>query len=214
MNARVLLLLAAVTPAFAQFTAIDTPTGSYTGSTTVIPIVGADSASVASLTNGVQTVSFSSNLDIHTVPGGGWSTWASPPNTESATPRVVGTYNNSIGSMTLTLATPATTFGFELEPNTFNNYSFTATFRNGSTVLGTITRTVNGDGGARLFAASSSTPITSVIITAPNGFALAQIRYGNPATATVPTLTTTGIFGLGALLAAAGALLARKQQLA
>ena len=181
--------------------------------------MGSNGASVASITNGIQTVSFSNNLDIHTVPTSGWATWGSPPNTESATPRVVGTYS-ALTSFTMTLSVPSYTVGFEIEPESFDSptYSITATFRNGVTTLGSITRSVAGNAGALLAAASSGTPITSVVLTIPSGaqgFAIAQFRYGttNPFL-TVPVLSTTGVCGLGALLAAAGALLARKQQLA
>jgi hypothetical protein len=213
MNARVLLLLAAAAPAFAQFTPISTPTGSYTGSTTSIPVVGANFSTLTSLSSGAQTVTFSSTLDVRTVPGGGWATWASPPNTESATPRVVA----ALGAPTLTLilAQPASTFGFEIEPNDTGVFTITATFRNGGSTLGTITQGIQGNAGARLIAASSTTPITSVVISAPSGggFALAQIRFGSPTVNTVPALGPSGTAGLGMLLAAAGALLARKQQL-
>jgi hypothetical protein len=218
MNVRICLLLAAVTPLFAQFTPVNTPTGSYTSSTTLIPITGSNGASVASITNGVQTVTFSTNLDIHTVPSGGWATWGAPPNTESATPRVVGTYS-ALTSLTLTLSAPSYTVGFEVEPSSFVSptYSITATFMSGATTLGSVTRSVAGNAGALLAAASSGTPITSVVLTIPaaaQGFAIAQFRYAttNPFV-TVPVLSTTGVCGLGMLLAAAGAMLARKQQL-
>jgi hypothetical protein len=90
---------------------------------------------------------------------------------------------------------------------------------NGGTALGTITQSISGASGARLAASSATQPITSVVVTAPagaGGFAIAQLRYGfqsTPPPTGVPTLDTTASCGLGVLLAAAGALLARKQQL-
>jgi hypothetical protein len=58
----------------------------------------------------------------------------------------------------------------------------TAHFYNGATLVGSITRSVDGDGGAVLFAASTdgSTAFTSVVFSAEagsNGFALANLRY-------------------------------------
>jgi hypothetical protein len=210
------LVIAAI-PAFAQFTPVSTPAGSYTSSTTLLAITPPNGTSLSSLTDGTQTVSLSTALSAQTVPGGGWSTWGAPPNTESSTPRVLARYS-ALTSLTLTLSVPATTFGFEIEPNTFAAFSITATFLNGATTLGSVTRTVNGSAGALLAAASSTTPITSVELTVPsgaNGFAIAQLRYSTASSGptAIPTLNTAGMCGLGMLLAAAGAMLARKQQM-
>ncbi len=213
MNVRVFLLLAAAAPAFAQFTPVTAPSGSYTSGTAVIPITPPNNTPVGSITDGIQTVSFSVNLSAQTVPGGGWSTWGAPPNTETATPRVLALFSGT--TATLTLSQPARTFGFEIEPNNFGNHTITATFMGGSTTLGTVTLSVAGNAGALLAAAVSTPSITSVVISAPTagGFAIAQVRYSLATATTVPALTTTGVCGLGMLLAAAGALLARKQQL-
>jgi hypothetical protein len=74
-------------------------------------------------------------------------------------------------------------FGFELEPNN-GTQTVAVTFYNGATPLGTITRSVPYASGALLFAASSTTPITRVVLTVPagaGGFAMAQFRFGNAA---------------------------------
>jgi hypothetical protein len=99
----------------------------------------------------------------------------------------------------------------EIEPDSFGSFSVSVDFMNGATTLGTVTRTVNGNAGALLFAATSTTPITSVVITTPlaaNGFALAQLRYRAPAAAAaatpVPTLTEWGMITLTSLLAMFG----------
>jgi hypothetical protein len=203
---------------FAQtFTPISTPGGTYTSSTAVMPITPANNTIMNSITDGTQTITFSTPLTVHTVPGGGWATWGSPPNTESATPKVLGTYT-SITTATLTLAVPSSTFGFEIEPDTFSTFSITATFMNGSTVLGSVTRSVNGSAGALLAAAASTPAITSVVLTVPagaNGFAIAQIRYAaaSPSISAVPApaLGLPGLCALGIALLAAGSLLARSQ---
>jgi hypothetical protein len=101
--------------------------------------------------------------------------------------------------LSLTLSTPVYTFGFEYEPNTFDVFSVSVAFMNGATTLGTVTQRVHGMAGSRLFAATSTTPITSVVITPSggNGLAIAQLRYaasGTPtSTAAVPSASTTSL---------------------
>ena len=204
-------------PAFAQFTPIATPVASYTGSTTVLSIPGANFSTTSTLADANETLTFSNPVDVRTVPSGGWGTWNSPPATESATPKVL--YNSGL-SLTIGLSSPKTIFGFEVETNNSGTYSVTATFYNGATVLGTITQSIVSTSGALLAAASSGTPITSVTITAAagsGGFAIAQLRYASPAAP--PTVTSVPVLGLPAmgalaiLLLACGSLLARRQKL-
>jgi len=176
-------------------------------------VTAANLAAVSSVTNGSQTVTLSTTLQARTVPGS-WATWGSPPNTEGNTPRVLADIVGTASPLTLTPSVPATTFGFEVEPN-WGTHSITADFRSGSTSLGTITRSVNGDSGALLFAASSTTPITSVVLTAPSaafGFALAQFRMNVGVVVTsVPASGSAALCSLALLLLATGAMLARKR---
>ncbi len=199
-------------PAFGQFTPISTPTPAYTGGTTILAITGADLTPAPSLTDGTQTATFSTGLQARTVPGT-WATWGSPPNTEGATPRVVTEITGAVTTLTITLSASTNTFGFEFEPNA-GTQSISAAFMDGATTLGTVTRTVAGTSGALLFAASSTTPITSVVLTVPagaGGFALARLRYeGVPAPA-VPLPSTLILCGVGILLLAARGLLERRQ---
>lgn len=210
------LSLAGCIPAFGQFNVIAVPVSSYTAGTSLVPITAADNATVTSITDGTQTIAFSGTDYARTVPDS-WYTWGAPPATESATPRVVAAF--SVTSLTVALSVPSHTFGFEIEPNgsgtTPQTYVITAQFYNGATLLGTVSQSINWQSGALLAAASDSTPITSVVITAPasaNGFAMAQFRYGstllNPVYAT-PLPGTFFMGGLGMMLLAAGALLAR-----
>jgi hypothetical protein len=207
--------MAGCLPAFAQFVPIGTPNAGYTGGTTLISISQPDCTTVTSLTGGAETVGLGASMVINTAtvfPGGcgGWGTWGSPPNTETATPRIVDT---QLTSTTLSLSAPAQTFGFEVEPENVGSYTFTATFYNGGTAVGTISIPVVGNAGARLIAATSATPITGVTISAPgsNGFAMANFRFALPTAPTVPTLRTAAFAGLGLLLAAAGVLLVQRQ---
>lgn len=209
------VMLAAAAPAIAQFTPVSTPGASYTSSTTLIAITQGNGTPAPSISGGGQTVTFSTSLTAGAV-GSGWSTWGAPPNTESTTPRIVYTFT-SLSSLTMTLSSPASAFGFEIEPNSFGVHPFTATFMNGSTTLGSVTRNVEGNAGALLAAAMSTPSITSVVLTIPSsaaGFALAQFRFSFPAVTAIPSVSTTGICGLGMALLAGGALLARKQQMA
>jgi hypothetical protein len=207
----------ATAPAFAQLVTYTTPTSAYTGSTSLMSIPGANLSTTTTLTDGTETLTFSSTVDVRTVPGGGWSTWASPPNTESATPKVLAV-TTGLTSMTITLSTPHNKFGFEFEPNN-GTQAITVTYFNGATTLGSIPLTVAGSSGARLFAANSSTPITHVVIAAPagaNGFAMAQFRYGDqpplPGATSIPTLSEWGMIILSSLLALGAIFTLRRQR--
>src|SRR4030095_1268530 len=136
-------------PAKADFVPIPQPNAAYTSSTTQIPVVGADFVTINSISDGTLTVNFSSPVERRTVPGS-WGTWGSPPFTEGNTTRLL--FCTSCSTLTLTLSSGVRTFGFEMEPNSFQTFSMQAQFFNGATLIGTITQNVTGDSGARLFA--------------------------------------------------------------
>src|SRR5215831_5068271 len=131
-----LALCAISLPAHAQFTPIAQPDAAYLGSTTLIPITAADFDIVSSLSDGTLGISFSSDLAAATVPDT-WTSWGSPPDTETATPRVLWTQGET--SLTLTFDNPVGIFGLEAEPNTTGPASITATFLNGGATVGEIT---------------------------------------------------------------------------
>jgi hypothetical protein len=217
------LAFAGCIPAFGEFSPISTPTTAYTGSTTLIPITAANGTLLTSLTDGTQTIALSTAFSAQTVPSAVWAGWGSPPNTESSTPRILaytGQMANitPITSLTLTPSLPCTTFGFEIEPDVWDFFTVSANFYSGSILIGTVSRSINGNAGALLMAASSNAPITSVVITISedaNGFAMAQFRYTKASTSpAIPTLRTAAVGALGLLLAGAGALLARAKSTA
>jgi hypothetical protein len=119
----------------------------------------------------------------------------------------------------MTLGSPVNTVGFEIEPANSGGlpaaaFPFTATFFNGTTPVGTVSRPVTFNSAA-LIAASSAAPITSVRITAPGsagGFAIAELRSGNLAlpAASVPAAGPVALGGLALLLAGTGFVLARR----
>lgn len=100
---------------------------------------------------------------------------------------------NPISTLTMTLAGVAVkTFGFEAQPDSSGTDMMTATFYNGATDLGSIPLKVSGNGGAMLFAASSDTAFTKVVLTdttssgpaacaQPNcdDFAIANVRFSS-----------------------------------
>jgi len=184
----------------------------YLSGTTKIDIAAiSDFSQVSSISNGTQSIDFSETLTKSQVPSG-WSTWNNPPGTESSTPAVLFT-STSTTILTLSLQIPSTSFGFELEPNLFGfSGQVTADFVQGSTVVGSVTRTVSGISGALLFAATSySNPFTSVVVMAPSGsggFAMAQFRYST----TVPVPEPASIAMVAQALAAVGFYTWRKRR--
>lgn len=164
------------------FTAIPLPSSTYLSGTSKIDFSAlANGTPAASISDGVVTVSFSGVSFVkRSVPGGGWATWSSPPFSEDPTPAVLADYGASGAS--LTLSSPVSTFGFELEPNPFSFQNFTVQFliMSGSTVIGEIPINLTGSAGARLFAASvRGARFDRVVIVAPAaiGFGIAQVRY-------------------------------------
>lgn len=140
---------------------------------------------------------FSSPLVQLSVPGS-WATWNCPPATESCTPNVL--YTN--GATTIHLISGGyNTAGVEVEPDQFAIETISVTFNDqfGSPIA-TITRTVNGSGGALLFALQDDTPgkwISHLDIVDSNGddFAISQLRQGN----SIPEPGTMLMFGSGIL---------------
>src|SRR5947199_387578 len=103
-------------PAFGQFSPISTPTPAYLSGTLAMTLTVPDSTVLSALTAGTQTITFSSSMTALTVGAvGGWGFWGSPPQTESSTPRVLATPADLTG-LTMTLASPVNTVGFEIEP--------------------------------------------------------------------------------------------------
>jgi len=173
-------------PAKADFNPIPTPTAGYTSSTSLINIAGIPDGTtvIPSVTDGIQTVSFGALMNKTTV-GVGFATWGAPPFTESSTPAILTTPPTPVivTTLQLLLSVPSLTFGFELQGDAQNTTNeFNVQFYEGAVPVGNITQFINGNAGARLFAAfSTDSPFTSVVITnvdgQAGGFAIANLRY-------------------------------------
>jgi hypothetical protein len=165
----------------ADFTPIAVPDAAYTSSTSLINLgyIPEGTTAIASVTDGTQTVGFDVDMTKTTV-GVDWATWNSPPAVESSTPDVL--YQSSSNILVMSLSVPSTTFGFELQGNELNSSQFYVAFMEGVNLVSFVDLLVDGNGGALLFAGSTTTsPFTSVIITNTsldsNGFAIANLRY-------------------------------------
>jgi hypothetical protein len=150
--------------------------GTYLSTTTKIGFPPEFSL-VNSVSDSKLTATFSSQLQVLDVSTGSWGTWNSPPATEDANPLVLWTQGKA--TLTITFSTPVTTFGVEMQPNQQTVDTETATFFNGAASQGVITRQVDGNGGALLFAAvTNGLPFTSVLLSDNGGdFGFAELRY-------------------------------------
>jgi hypothetical protein len=181
----------------AGFVPIPQPDATYLAQTTLLPISGNDFDTVISLSSGSFTVSFDSPLVVLTTPTT-WSNWGSPPDVESSTPRVLWT--NGVTALTITLSNPVGLFGFEAQPNTQVVSSLLASFFLGGNPIGEIPLDVDGTGGARLFAASSTDFFDTVVLSSTDDFAIAQVRFGSvPEPGFLVHLIGLGVVGIPAL---------------
>jgi hypothetical protein len=177
------------------------PNAAYTSSTNLLPVTAPELSNVNSLTDGIFTATFSEPLQVATVPTN-WFNWGTPPTVESATPRVLITPGTTATLLTITFSQAVSVFGLEAMPDAFGTTQMTENFYNGATNIGSIVLSPDGSVSALLFAASSTTPITSVDITAVGtDFAVANLRYSLATTVPEPGTWMGIMTGLGLIVA-------------
>jgi len=190
------LLVFLATSTIASATVIVNPDAAYTSSTTLINIPGADLTTTNILTNGTVTINFDQTMTVATVPDT-WATWNTPPNAETATPRIL--YNDTGLVFSFNLSVGVTTLGFEFENDGGGATTATAQFRHGTTVLESVVLGIDSGAGSRLFAVTEGTTIDNVIVTQlspAGGGGFANFRYSG-ADAATPEPGTLALLPVG-----------------
>jgi hypothetical protein len=183
----------------------------YDTATTLIDISGlSDFESVGTISGGGLEVGFTPSMVKLSIPEE-WGSWGSPPNTELNTAACPGLgincppvlWSNGNSSVTITLGSPESVFGFEAQPDNPTVEPIMATFYLTDGTTYPIDLFPNGYYGALLFAVSSSVPIDKVTLTNGVGddFAIAEVRFSTTPLNTAPEPSTiflapTGIAGL------------------
>ncbi len=122
---------------------------------------------ITELTAGDCTLTFSPGVEVRS--------FGLPPD-----PRVLFSQDATSIEMTFSENCAASTFGFEGHSILFDTaVEMTATFY-GDELLGTISLSVLGRAGPRLFAADSDPPISRVVFSAKTAFAVGRIRFALP----------------------------------
>ena len=170
------------------FISYDNPDATWVGSTTGIAITTAISDTTSAIGNSDIIITFSKAATGYTA-----TIWSPAPyGTIQLGDTTLYTAIGSTQSLTLSFSKAVSSFGVELETRDLIRIrDFTVNFYNNSTIIGTITRTINNTGiftgtytptnaGARLFAASYDGGITGIAITTTsnNGIVAANFRFG------------------------------------
>lgn len=115
--------------------------GTYVSQTSMLPMVGNELDVIGSLTDGSQSASFSIPMQILEV-GSGWGNWSAPPFSENEFPVVLWT--QGVATLEINLSEASSTFGFELQSNETGLFNFTTIFSNSTTVLHSISQSIQG----------------------------------------------------------------------
>lgn len=172
----VVAALATVAVPVGAVTQIMSPNPTYLDDTALLGVPAPTGPTRTSVTDGILKVDFSSALRPRRV-GINWNTWGTPPDTEASKPSVW--FSQAANSVTFTFDNPLSIWGFEVQGNPYDLRTFTLDFYDGAALIGTITRTINGNGGARLMAGQAGVgeKFTSVKLSSNTSFAIAQLRY-------------------------------------
>ena len=100
--------------------------------------------------------------------------------------------------MEIDLALPSFIFGFEAQPNTLAVSNLTVDFFSLGVLIGSISLDVDGNAGARLFAARSTTnAFDTIVISGSDDFAVANLRYAAAIAIPEPGSMALVLAGLG-----------------
>jgi hypothetical protein len=161
-------------PAAAAVTQIVTPDNAYVSATNLLGVPNPSGPNVSAVADLYLQVNFSTILDPRVV-GDDWSTWGSPPDTEDAAPSIF--YSSGATSVEFAFSKRLSIWGFEAEGNPFDDRTFTVDYYDGANLLGSVVRVINGNGGARLLAATYAGGFTRAVVSTDTDFAIAQLRY-------------------------------------
>jgi len=154
-------------PGVDDFTPIPFSDAAYLDRTTPFEITEPDFTVITELTAGDCTLTFDPGVEVRTLLG-----WGDD--------RVLFSQEATSIEMTLSENCAAGTFGFESEPNLFDTAVLMTAAYEGDEKLGTISLTVLGRAGPRLFAADSDPPISRVVFSAESSFLVGRIRFALP----------------------------------
>jgi len=218
-----------LTPIDSPLAAVYPDGTTYLDATTYIdPFDIPDGATVGSISDRTLTVSFNHQGIKYTAPGRDWNSWSKSPHSqrpddESLLPII---HFPNVQKVIFTLDQPVNIFGFEAQPAFMGDYTLVAEFYDeAGTPLGTIERSVSGQGGARLFAAryGDANAIKSVVFSPLNPdqpdqfvfWAAGAFRYGfaRPQQDPEPVIPEPGtlvLMGIGGLAIGLGRRFGRK----
>ena len=160
--------------------------GSYNAITSLNAITNSTNISSFALPSGT-TASLSQAMTVYSI-GDGWATWSG-----GYTGKVLGTTNYF--SIVSTFSSPVYGFGFEMEPNNYQDYLLTLTLNDGST----LSQTVNGNAGAKFFgwADGSVTSMTLSAASGSGGFAFGNMFEAGGQSPAIPEPASLSLLGLG-----------------
>jgi hypothetical protein len=166
----------------ASFTPIDDVSGDYTTETTLIDISAIPCRDlVDDVTDGTLTLDFDKTMDKRQADVCDWGgTFGIPPAVEGPNPHIL--FSQGQNSLGISLSTPVSTFGFEIQPNMFpgTDVNFMVDFYSGGNLIGSITRSSKSFGFGELYAAKTDGSFDYILIQAVDptfGFTIGQFRY-------------------------------------
>lgn len=158
----------------ASRTIINRPNAQYVGHTCKVDLSTIPDYTVISTLDACGiTINFSPAVEKRSVPSS-WGSWGTPPDTETDSPDIL--YTSGATSVTVSFSAPVRLSGVEAEPNPFEVHAISADFlRPSGGMKATVTRGIDGTGGARLLAVKTKN-VGSIVLSSDVDFAFGQLR--------------------------------------